>query len=103
MDQNLTNLAKAIRDVCQRIKNINTEVNGNGQGFQVMTSIGYSIATGGANPGGISDAQYALNLLAFLNTISGCYYGTVQQGGTGGTGAINYNFDNALSPLWAGQ
>jgi len=29
--------------------------------------------------------------------LAGVYYGTVQQGGTGGTGAVLFNFDNALA------
>jgi len=42
-------------------------------------------------------------MAGYMNTIAGCYYGTVQQGGSGGTGATEFNFNNALSVLWGGQ
>lgn len=103
MDQNLTNFSHSLRDLCVKIKNLNTEINNQGQGLAAMQALGYSSAANPQNPGGISDSQWALNALAYLNTIAGAYFGTVQQGGTGGTGAILFNFDNALSPLWAGQ
>ena len=42
-----------------------------------------------------SDALYKANLMG--GNLAGVYYGTVQQGGTGGTGAVLFNFDNALA------
>ena len=68
-----------------------------------LTAIGYSNAPDPANPGGVSDAALAAQYLGYMSTLGGIYYGVVQQGGTGGTGATTFNFDNALSPLWAGR
>lgn len=62
----------------------------NGLGLAGLEALGFSPA----------DAQSVLNVLGYLNTIAGVYYGTVQQGGTGGTGATTFNFDNALSQCW---
>lgn len=103
VNQNLTNLAVALRNVCWQIKNLNTQVNGGGNGLALLEALGFSSTANSQNPGSVSDAQYALNLISDLNNIAGCYYGTVQQGGSGGTGAITFNFDNSLAPLWAGQ
>lgn len=38
-----------------------------------------------------------------MATCAGCYKGTVQQGGSGGTGAILFNFEDFLTHLWGGQ
>jgi hypothetical protein len=92
-----------MRNLLGQIRNQNTAVNNQGQGLAYMEALGYTSTADPANPSSISDAQYALNLLANLNTIGGVYYGTVQAGGSGGTGATLVNYDNILSPLWAGQ
>jgi len=42
-----------------------------------------------------TDALYKANLMG--GNLAGVYYGTVQQGGTGGTGAVLFDFDNALA------
>lgn len=34
--------------------------------------------------------------IGYLSTLAGIFYGTVQQGGTGGTGATTFDFDDAL-------
>jgi hypothetical protein len=66
-------------------------------------------ATGLENLGGAgngfssADAATVLQMINYMSTVAGCYYGTVQQGGSGGTGAIDFNFEDALTPLWAGQ
>jgi hypothetical protein len=64
-----------------------------------------SLGSSGLQAAGLSsgDAASLITLVNYLSTVSGCYYGTVQQGGTGGTGAITFNFDNALSALWGFQ
>jgi len=41
---------------------------------------GYSNTANPANPGSVSDAALALSTIAYLNTVAGCYFGTVQQG-----------------------
>jgi hypothetical protein len=49
------------------------------------------------------DAATVLTLVDYMNTVAQVYLGTVQSQGSGGTGAILFNFDSALTPLWAGQ
>lgn len=49
------------------------------------------------------DATTVLDDVNHMATVAGCYKGTVQQGGTGGTGAILFNFEDFLTHLWAGQ
>lgn len=103
VDAALTNLAVGMRNTMQGIANLNTWINGQGDGLTYLAELGYSTAPSSVNPGGISDAQFALNTIAYLNTMAGVYYGTVQQGGTGGTGATTYNFNNQLSMVWGGN
>lgn len=103
IDARLTQLAVQLRDVITRITQLNTQVNGQGNGLTVLELAGYSSGDNTDNPGSMSDAAYALQKLAYLSTVAGCYLGTVQQGGSGGTGAVEFDFDNALSTLWALQ
>ena len=49
------------------------------------------------------DATTVLDDINHMATIAGCYKGTVQQGGTGGTGAILFNFEDFLTHLWGGS
>jgi len=102
-DQTLSSIAVQMRNVFQLIENLNTQVNGGGSGLAYLESIGYGNTSNPGNPGSQSDAAYAQSLLAYMNTVSGVYHGTVQQGGSGGTGASDFDFDSALAPLWAGQ
>lgn len=67
------------------------------------TGNGFSTTANPANNGGVSDAQAVLDDINHMATVIGCYKGTVQQGGTGGTGAILFNFEDFLTHLWAGQ
>lgn len=69
--------------------------------FKVANGLGSS----GLQAAGLSsgDATTYLLLVGYLNTLTGIYYGTVQQGGTGGTGASTFPFDNGLSPAWGAQ
>jgi hypothetical protein len=103
IDNIITALAVNLRDVMQRIANLNLAVNGQGAGLAYLESLGYSGTANPANPGGVSDAALALSVIAYLNTMAGVYFGTVQQGGTGGTGATLFNFNQQLSEVWAGQ
>jgi hypothetical protein len=45
------------------------------------------------------DATSLIALVNNMGTLAGVYNGTVQQGGTGGTGASLFNFGNALTAL----
>jgi hypothetical protein len=66
--------------------------------FKVANGLG----AGGLQAAGLSsgDASDYETKAGYLNTLAGVYYGTVQQGGSGGTGASQFNFDNALSTAW---
>lgn len=103
IDARLTQLAVQMRNVMTAVTQLNTQVNGQGDGLAVLEAAGYSSGDNPDNPGSMSDAAYALQKLAYLSTVAGCYLGTVQQGGSGGTGAAEFDFDNALSTLWALQ
>lgn len=89
----LAQYAVQLRDVCQAINELNTQINGQNTGLATLEAIGFSAA----------DAQSFLNILAYQMNVAGVYYGTVQQGGTGGTGAIDFNFHQALSQVCIGQ
>jgi hypothetical protein len=92
----ITALAVQLRDVMQRIANLSLAVNGQGAGLAYLTSIGYSGTANPANPGGISDAAFALSMISYLNTVAGVYFGTAAQ-------TPAYNFNQQLSEVWAGQ
>lgn len=49
-----------------------------------------------------SDAQAVITAVNYMSTVAGCYFGTVQQGGIAGSGAIDFDFDNALIGLTGG-
>lgn len=103
MDNILSSLAVGLRDAMTNIAQLNLSVNGGAAGLAYLQNIGYSNAPNPLNPGGVSDAALALATIAYLNTVAGCYFGTVQQGGTGGTGAAIFNFHQQLSAFWAGR
>lgn len=103
MNNIITSLAVHLRDVMQDISQLNLSVNGAAAGLAYLQSIGYSNTANPANPGSVSDAALALSTIAYLNTVAGCYFGTVQQGGTGGTGASLFNFNQQLASVWGGQ
>lgn len=96
VDVNLINYAVGLRDLMQNISNLSTWINGQGNGLAFLEELGYGSTPDASNPGSVSDAQMALNLIAYLNTIAGVYYGTATQGTT-------FNFNNELSQLWNGR
>lgn len=93
LNQNLSQLAVQVRDLMQQLQNLSVGINGQGNGTAVLEAAGYSAG----------DAAIVLQFVGYMNTVAGVYYGTVQQGGSGGTGASLFNFNQALAPLWAGQ
>lgn len=96
IDTSLGNLAVQSMQLMQQIANLNKLVTGGGDGLAYLESLGYSSAANPDNPGDASDAQYALNLVGYLNTQAGVYYGTLTQ-------ASEFDFDNALASLRGGQ
>lgn len=96
MNNMITSAAVHLRDVMQVISNLNLSVNGQSQGLNYLISIGYSNTPNAANPGGISDAAYALSMISYLNTVCAVYFGTAVQ-------TPAFNFHQQLSQMWAGQ
>lgn len=92
----ITALAVQLRDVMQRIANLNLAVNGQGTGLAYLQSLGFSNTSNPANPGSVSDAALALSVISYLNTVAGVYFGTATQGTT-------FNFNQQLSEVWAAQ
>lgn len=87
----LTQLALQLRSVMEQIDNFST---------QISNAQAAGLEAAGFSP---TDAASVLSFMGYMSTVSGVYYGKVQQGGTGGTGASTFNFDNQLSALWGGQ
>ena len=96
INNQISGYAAQLRNIMYLISNLNKQVNGQGNGLAMVEAIGYSSAANASNPGGISDAQYALNMIGYLNTMAAIYYGTAAQ-------SPAFNFDNELSQMWAGQ
>lgn len=91
INQTLTQLALSLRDLA----------NGMLQQQAYLTKLGLAGLEGLGFTAG--DAQQVLTDVNYMAAVAGCYKGTVQQGGTGGTGAILFNFEDALTPLWGGS
>lgn len=96
VDNIMSSLAVQLRDVMRQIYNLNLSVNGQGAGLAYLQSIGYSNVSNPANPQSKSDAQLALDMISYLNTVAAVYFGTATQ-------ASQFNFDQQLSMLWAGR
>jgi hypothetical protein len=96
IDTALSNLAVDAMQLMQQIANLNTLVTSGGNGLAYLESVGYSSAANPDNPGGVSDAQYALDFVGYLNTQAGVYFGTLTQAST-------FDFHNALAPARGGQ
>jgi hypothetical protein len=96
MDQALTSLAVQLRNTMYSISNLNSWINGQGNGSTVLADLGYSTVPSSTNPGGVSDAQFASSMLSYLNTMAAVYNGTAAQ-------TPAFNFNQELSQLWAGQ
>lgn len=84
IDIQLTSLSIALRNLMQQIANLSLYVNGQDNGLTLLEGIGYDA----------TDAQTALNMISYLNTIAQIYLGTATQ-------ATEFNFDQELSQLWA--
>jgi hypothetical protein len=82
----ITSLSVQMRGVMQAVSDLSTFVNGQGTGLATLESLGYDS----------TDAQTALNMISYLNTVAGVYFGTASQ-------ATEFNFNQELSQMWAGQ
>lgn len=102
----LSSLAQQLRDLAYEVLKQQmylTKLGTTGLANLGGTGNGFSTTANPANNGGVSDAQAVLDDINHMATVVGCYKGTVQQGGTGGTGAILFNFEDFLVHLWSGQ
>ena len=84
IDENITQIAVAFRAVCTQARNLNSQVNGGGNGTAYLQGIGYA------------DTVTALQMIGYLNNLAGVYFGTATVGAA-------FPFDNALAPTWGGQ
>ena len=96
MDNMITSAAVHLRDVAQDISELSLSVNGQGQGMAYLQSLGFGSSANPANPGSVSDAQYALNMISYENTVAAVYFGTAAQ-------TPAFRFDQQLSQLWNRQ
>ena len=96
VNSSITSCALTLRNVCQQIHNLSTQINGQGNGLALLGMIGFGSAPDPDNPGDISDAQLAQNVIAYLNTVAGVYFGTATQDS-------EFDFDQELSQVWGGQ
>lgn len=99
LDNTLSQLAVQLRELCQQILWQQAQAIKLGTAGLEALSPGAVTAIAYTSP----EATDVLARLGYMATVAGCYKGTVQQGGTGGTGASLFNFEDALTSLWAGQ
>lgn len=92
----LTGIALQMRNVVQQAANLSKQVNSTGDALAYLEAAGYSAVANPDNPGGISDAQLALNLLNSLTTI-------VELATGNATLTTATDFTTTLSLLWNGQ
>ena len=96
MDNMITSAAVHLRDVAQDISELSLSVNGQGTGLAYLQSLGFGSSANPANPGSVSDAQYALNMISYENTVAAVYFGTAAQ-------TPAFAFSQQLSQLWNRQ
>jgi hypothetical protein len=80
----LSSYAVQMRNLMGAIRNEQEEVTD--MGVAGLEALGFDSA----------DAASVISMFSYMNTISGVYFGTATQG-------TAFDFDNALSGLWAGQ
>jgi|SRR6266704_3041877 len=86
IDQRITDLSLAMRNIMNSVSCLSTNVNGQGNGLTTLEGMGY-------NP---TDAAQAQAAISYLNTVAGVYFGTATQ-------ATLFNFNQQLSQYWAAQ
>lgn len=96
ISQNITNISVALRNILQQASNLSLQVNGTGTGLATLEAFGFGSDADDLNPGSLSDAAYALQLIGYLNTMAQIYDGAATQPST-------FDYNNALAAMWAGQ
>jgi hypothetical protein len=91
VNADLTNCAVQMRNLAALI--LERWAYYNKLGLAGLEALGFSAA----------DAQAVLDNFNHMVTSMQVYKGTVQAGGSVGTGAVMFNFEDYLTPLWAGQ
>jgi hypothetical protein len=97
IDGQLSGLTKRLADLVTDSEKFLTLVLSNG-GLQLLAQAGYSNSlqtSNPNNPGGMTDAAYALSLIDYMSTMVGVANGTATQ-------ATEFNFMQALSVLTGG-
>lgn len=84
INQTLTTLALSLRDLANQIVDQRTYLNK--LGTSGLEGIGFTA----------SDASTVLQQIDYLGTVADLYHGTATQ-------ATAFNFEDALTSLWAGQ
>lgn len=91
VNNTLTSLALAMREHASDV--LEFWAWANKEGLAGLEAIGFSAA----------DAQAVLDNVNHMATPMQVYKGTVQAGGSGGVGAVAFDYEDYLTPLWAGQ
>jgi hypothetical protein len=86
VNQSITSLSVAMRNVMTAVANLSLNVNGQGDGLEFLEGLGFDSG----------DAQSALNAISYLNTVAQVYFGQAVQDS-------DYDFNQQLSQFWAGQ
>lgn len=86
IDQQITNLAVAMRDLMEAIAFLSQNVNSQGNGIAVLEAAGYTP----------TDATTASNTISVLNNVAQIYFGKVAQPSA-------FDFNNDLAPFWGGR
>jgi hypothetical protein len=87
LNAQLASVATGLRTTAQQILSLWSYANGLGQAG--LVTLGFAAA----------DATAFITAVDNLATVAQVYQGTVQQGGTGGTGASLFNFQTALATV----
>lgn len=96
VDSELSACATLLEQLSARAMALITKVTANG-GITFLEKAGYSndpASSNPGNPGGQTDAAYALELINYMSTLVGVYQGTATQ-------STDFNFAQALSILWS--
>ena len=94
--QNLAALAQELATWCAKVAEFQQGMVAAGLAGMESPAIGFSGTANPQNPGGVSDAQWALNASNYLSTVAQIATGQATQ-------ATTFNFINQLSILYTGQ
>lgn len=99
IDAQLTNYAIQLRDLANAASNVVTAIEASSSPVLVLAAAGYSNDTASSNPsnpGGITDAAYAYQLIQLFGTLVAVYRGDA-------TVAVATDFEQQLAVLCMGR